>query len=156
MKIIFFLVLNFLANISIFSAANDNFCVEDINSLINVFGSNETSTDNILRIQKTFYKDKSPHYVTVHYCYEEPCSTGSDAKFTYIWTDNLIFFVINYHLFRALTFELADLGEAETQFFIVPEFCNKSMDINNIEEPYRILTVQVSTFHVCNTILNDL
>ena len=116
-------------------------CVEDLPSLIAAFSSNKTSTDNILRIQETFYpQDKAaPHYVKVYYCYQEPCNE-TNPDYTYIWTDNPIFFVVDYHLFRALTFELADLGDIGNVSFVVPEPCNN----NDTEELLLVLTKQVN------------
>ena len=147
-------VLLLLTYTSFVSAEDANDCVENIKSLTEEF-ANENKTDNILRIQKTFYKGKVPHYVTVYYCHKEPCNSESDAKFKYIWTDDLLFFAINYHLFRALTFQLADLGDARTQFFIVPEICNENINVSYVEELYQTLTAQVSALHVCNAFYSE-
>ena len=130
-----------MINVSVFAAIADTSCVEDLMSLIDVFKTNKTSTDNVLHIRQTFYpQDKpAPHYMIVHYCYEEPCNNNNTANYTYIWTDNPIFFVVDYHLFNALTFELADLGDIGELNLVVPQFCN-----NNEMELLQALTSQVT------------
>ena len=130
-----------MINVSVFVSIADTSCVEDLMSLIDVFKTNKTSTDNVLHIRQTFYpQDKpAPHYVIVHYCYEEPCNNNNTANYTYIWTDNPIFFVVDYHLFNALTFELADLGNIGELNLVVPQFCN-----NNEMELLQALTSQVT------------
>ena len=130
-----------MINVSVFAAIADTSCVEDLMSLIDVFKTNKTSTDNVLHIRQTFYpQDKpAPHYVIVYYCYEEPCNNNNTANYTYIWTDNPIFFVVNYHLFNALTFELADLGNIGELNLVIPQFCN-----NNEMELLQVLTSQVT------------
>ena len=127
-------------NFDDFVSATDTSCVEDLMSLIDAFSSNKTSTDNILRIQETFYPQNkaAAHYVIVCYCYQEPCNKTS-ADYIYIWTDNAIFFVVDYYLFKALTFELADLGDIREVFFVIPEPCNN----NNTEDLLLALTSQV-------------
>ena len=117
-------------------------CVVDLPSLIAAFSSNETSTDNILRIQETFYPHNkpSPHYVTVYYCFEEPCNETT-VDYTYIWADNPIFFVVDYYLFSTLTFELADLGGIREVSFVVPEPCNNNTNKNLL----LALTLQVTS-----------
>ena len=130
-----------MINVSVFVSIADTSCVEDLMSLIDVFKTNKTSTDNVLHIRQTFYpQDKpAPHYMIVHYCYEEPCNNNNTANYTYIWTDNPIFFVVDYHLFNALTFELADLGDIGELNLVVPQFCN-----NNEMELLQALTSQVT------------
>ena len=130
-----------MINVSVFAAIADTSCVEDLMSLIDVFKTNKTSTDNVLHIRQTFYpqKNTAPHYVIVHYCYEEPCNNNNTANYTYIWTDNPIFFVVDYYLFNALTFELADLGNIGELNLVVPQFCN-----NNEMELLQALTSQVT------------
>ena len=133
--ILFLLSINFDA----FVSAADTSCVEDLMSLIDAFSSNKTSTDNILRIQETFYPQNkaAAHYVIVYYCYQEPCNK-TNADYIYIWTDNAIFFVVDYYLFSALTLFLADLGNIREVSFVVPEPCN-----NNTENLLLALTSQV-------------
>ena len=67
---IIFILFVFLIN---FNASVSESCVQDLPSLIDAFSSNENVTDNILRIQETFYPQnkQAPHYVTVYYCFEE-------------------------------------------------------------------------------------
>ena len=137
-KRIIFILFVFLIN---FNASVSQSCVVDLPSLIAAFSSNETSTDNILRIQETFYPHNkpSPHYVTVYYCFEEPCDETT-VDYTYVWADNPIFFVVDYYLFSTLTFELADLGGVREVSFVVPEPCN-----NNTENLLLALTLQVTS-----------
>ena len=137
-KRIIFILFVFLIN---FNASVSQSCVVDLPSLIAAFSSNETSTDNILRIQETFYPHNkpSPHYVTVYYCFEEPCDETT-VDYTYVWADNPIFFVVDYYLFSTLTFELADLGGIREVSFVVPEPCN-----NNTENLLLALTLQVTS-----------
>ena len=133
--ILFVLLINF--NLSVSES-----CVEDLQSLIAAFSSNETSTDNILRIQETFYPDykPAPHYVTVYYCFEEPCNK-TIVDYTYIWAENPILFVVDYYLFSSLTFKLADLGGIAEQSFIVPVPCNNNTNKNLL----LALTLQVTS-----------
>ena len=137
-KRIIFILFVFMIN---FNASVSQSCVVDLPSLIAAFSSNETSTDNILRIQETFYPHNkpSPHYVTVYYCFEEPCDETT-VDYTYVWADNPIFFVVDYYLFSTLTFELADLGGVREVSFVVPEPCN-----NNTENLLLALTLQVTS-----------
>lgn len=131
-------------NFNTFVSADDTSCVVDLPSLIDAFRSNETSTDNVLKIQQTFYpQDKpAPHYVIVHYCYDEPCNKNNNtANYTYVWTDNPIFFVVDYYLLGALTFELAGLGDIGEQYFVVPVTC----DNNTNKELLLALTSQVNS-----------
>ena len=130
------------------SAANTS-CVVDLPSFIAAFRSNITSTSNILKIRQTFYpQDKpAPHVVVVHYCYEELRNNNNDtdtnndtAIYSYVWTDNPIFFVVDYYLFTALTFELAGLGDIGEQFFVIPQSCNDT----NTEELLLAVTIQVT------------
>ena len=116
-------------------------CVEDLPSLIAAFSSNETETDNILRIENTFNpQDKTaPHYVIIHYCYQKPCH-WNNRNYTYVWADNPIFFVVDYYLFSTLTFFLADLGDIGNVSFVVPEPCNS----DNTEDLLLTLTTQVT------------
>ena len=135
-------LLVLMINVSVFVAIADTSCVEDLKSLIDVFKTNKTSTDNVLHIRQTFYpqKNTAPHYVIVHYCFEEPCNSDNNiANYTYIWTDNPIFFVVDYHLFNALTFELANLGDIGELNLVVPQFCK-----NNENELLQALTSQVT------------
>ena len=127
-------------NFDSFVSAADTSCVEDLMSLIDSFSSNKTSTDNILRIQETFYPQNkaAAHYVIVGYCFQEPCNKTNNADYIYIWTDNAIFFVVDYYLFSTLTFFLADLGDIGEVFFVIPEPCN-----NNTEDLLLALTSQV-------------
>ena len=126
-------------NFDNFVSAADTSCVEDLPSLRAAFSSNETSTDNILRIHETFYPQNkaAAHYVIVSYYYQKPCNKTS-AGYIYIWADNAIFFVVDYYLFRALTFELTDLGDIREVFFVIPEPCN-----NNTKDLLLALTSQV-------------
>ena len=132
----------FSINFNTFVSADDTSCVVDLTSLIAGFRSNKTSTDNILKIRQTFYPQHkpTPHYVIVHYCYEEPCNTNNNtANYTYVWTDNPIFFVVDYYLLSALTFELAGLGDIDEQYFVTPVPCNN----NTNKELLLALTSQV-------------
>ena len=79
------------------------------------------------------------HYF--HYCYEEQ-SNNSNAEYDYFWPDNPIFMFLDYYLFRALIFELADLGDICEQYFVVPQFCNNTK--LNTEELLLALTKQVT------------
>ena len=132
----------FSINFNTFLSADDTSCVADLASFIAAFRSNETSTDNILKIHQTFYPPNkpSPHYVIVHYCYEGPCNNNDTANYTYIWTDNPIFFVVDYYLLSALTFTLAGLGDIGEQSFVVPVPC----DNNTNKELLLALTSQVT------------
>ena len=133
----------FSINLNTFVSGDDTSCVVDLPSLIAAFGSNETSTDNILKIHLTFYPQNkpAPHYVLVHYCYEQPCNNDNTANYSYIWTDNPIFFVVEYYLFKALTFGLADLGDIDEQSFVAPVPCNN----NTNKELLLALTSQVNS-----------
>ena len=139
-SILFILSINFHAFVSE-SAANTS-CAKDLPSFVAAFSSNKTSTDNILRIKETFFpQDKAtPHYVLVYYCYQEPCSNETNIDYTYIWADNAIFFVVDYYLFKALTFELAELGDIGKVYFVIPEPCNS----NDTESLLLVLTSQVT------------
>ena len=141
-RIILILLVLSIINGFVLESAADTSCVQDLPSLIAGFSSNETSTDNILRIQETFYPQNKPvpHYVTVYYCFEEPCDETT-VDYTYVWADNPIFFVVDYYLFRALTFELADLGDIQEVYFVVPEPC----DNNTNKELLLTLTAQVTS-----------
>ena len=132
----------FSINFNTFVFADDTSCVVDLPSFIAAFRSNETSTDNILKIQQTFYPQNkpTPHFVVVHYCYEEPCNNSDTANYTYVWTDNPIFFVVDYYLFSSLTFKLAGLGDIGEQSFVVPVPC----DNNTNKELLLALTSQVT------------
>ena len=140
--ILFVLSINFHAFVSE-SAANMS-CAKDLPSFISAFSSNKTSTDNILRIKETFYpQDKAaPHYVKVYYCLQETSNncTNNTADYIYIWADNAIFFVVDYHLFKALTFELAELGDIGEVYFVVPDPCNN----NDTDSLLLVLTSQVT------------
>ena len=138
-KRIIFILFVFLIN---FNASVSESCVVDLPSLIAAFSSNETSTDNILRIQETFYPHNkpSPHYVTVYYCFEEPCDETT-VNYTYVWASNPIFFVVDYYLFSTLTFELANLGGIREVSFVIPEPCNNNTDKNLL----LALTLQVTS-----------
>ena len=139
--ILFVFSINFNASASESGAVMS--CVEDLPSLIAAFSSNKTETDNILRIENTFYPQNTtaPHYVKVHYCYKAPCH-WNNINYTYVWTDNPIFFVVDYYLFSTLTFFLADLGDIGNVSFVVPEPCN---NINNdTEDLLYALTTQVT------------
>ena len=144
------MLLVLVINVSVFVSFADTSCVEDLMSLIDVFKTNKTSTDNVLHIRQTFYPQNktTPHYVIVHYCYEEPCNNDDTANYTYIWTDNPIFFVIDYHFFNALTFELADLGDIGELSLVIPQFCN-----NNEKELLQALTSQVTLYFISNIII---
>ena len=139
-SILFILSINFHAFLSE-SAANTS-CAKDLPSFIDAFSSNKTSTDNILRIKETFFPQHKadPHYVFVYYCYQEPCSNETNADYTYIWADNAIFFVVDYYLFSALTFFLADLGDIGKVYFVIHEPCNS----NDTESLLLVLTSQVT------------
>ena len=141
-RIILILLVLSIINGFVSEFATDTSCVENLPSFIAAFSSNETSTDNILRIQETFYPQNkpAPHFVLVHYCYEEPCNNNNTANYTYIWTDNPIFFVVDYHLLNALTFKLAGLGDIGEQSFVVPVPC----DNNTNKELLLALTSQVT------------
>ena len=132
----------FSINFNTFVSDDDTPCVVDLPSLIAAFRSNETSTDNILKIRQTFYPQKkpAPHFVLVYYCYEEPCKDSNTANYTYVWTDNPIFFVVDYHVLNALTFKLAGLGDIGEQYFVTPVPC----DNNTNKELLLDLTAQVS------------
>ena len=136
---IIFILFVFLINFSAFVSES---CVQDLPSLIAAFSSNETTTDNILRIQETFYPQNkpAPHYVTVYYCFEEPCDETT-INYTYIWAENPIFFIVDYYLFSSLTFKLADLGGIAEQSFIVPVPCNNNTNKNLL----LALTLQVTS-----------
>ena len=140
-SILFVLLINFNAFAS--EPADNTSCAVDLPSFIAAFRSNETSTDNVLKIQQTFYPhDKAaPHYVYVYYYYQEPGNNSDTANYTYIWTDNPIFFVVGYYLFKALTFELADLGDIGEQYFVIPQSCNNT----NTEDLLLALTRQVTS-----------
>ena len=117
--LIFACILSIYFNLFVSTA---DACIKDLESLTTHF----KTKDNILKIQETFYPQNSklaPRYVTVHYCYEKPCN-NSTAKDVYFWTDNTFFMVLGYYLFRAVTFEFADLGDICEQYFVVPQFCN--------------------------------
>ena len=133
--ILFVLLIHFNASVS-------ESCVEDLPSLIAAFKSNETGTDNMLRIRDTFYphNKSASHYVTVYYCFEEPCDK-TIVNYTYVWADNLIFFVVDYYLFSSLTFQLADLGEILEVSFVVPVPCNN----NTNKDLLLALTKQVTS-----------
>ena len=143
LKIFFVLLINF----NTFVSDDDTSCVPDLKSLIDDFKTTKTSTDNLLRIQDTFYpqnNEKTPHYVNVSYCYQEPCNSSrpENVNYTYIWADNRIFFVVDYHLFRALTFELADLGNFGEVYFVVPQPCDNNTE--DIRDLLLTLTSQVN------------
>ena len=73
-----------------------------------------------------------------------------NINYTYVWSDNPIFFVVDYYLFSSLTFFLADLGDIGNVSFVVPEPCN-----NNTNDLLLALTTQV-TFNfylLCNFLL---
>ena len=136
--ILFALLIN--VNVVVISVA-DTSCVDDLLTLIDAFKNKTSNTDYVLQIRQTFYPQNktAPHYVIVHYCYEEPCNNNDTTNYTYIWTDNPIFFVIDYHFFNVLTFELADLGDIGELNLVVPQFCN-----NNEKELLQALTSQVT------------
>ena len=140
---IILILLVFSINFNTFVSDDDTSCVVDLPSLIAAFRSNETSTDNVLKIRQTFYpQDKpAPHYVIVHYCYQEPCNNNDNVNYSYIWTDNPIFFVVGYYLLSALTFELAGLGDIGEQYFITPVTC----DNNTNKELLLALTAEVTS-----------
>ena len=120
--------------------SNADTCVEDLESLKDHFQTNE----NIVKIQETFYPQDNkltPRYVVFHYCYKEPCN-NSNAEYDYFWPDNPIFMFLDYYLFRALIFELADLGDTCEQYFVIPQFCNNTK--LNKEELLLSLTKQVT------------
>ena len=130
-----FLIL-FVLSINFNTFVSDNTsCVQDLKTLIDDFETTKTSTDNLLRIHDVFYppnNTKSPHYVKVYYCYNGPCDSSKpeNIKYTYDWTDNPIFFVLDYHLFSSLTFELADLGDFKEVYFVVPVPCDNNTNKN--------------------------
>ena len=117
-------------------------CVEDLKSLVTKFNT----SDNIQKIQKTFYpykKKPAPHYVYINYCYDEPCNV-STAKYNYYWSDINIFDVLGYHQFIALTFDLEDIRyENPVQSFIIPQICNDT----NLRELLGSLTLQVTLYY---------
>ena len=122
-------------------------CVEGLEPII----ANITANDLTIReIQKTFYpldNKPAPHYVKLYYCFMEPCnSTAYDYE--YYWTDNDIFMVLGYYLFKALTFERVDIGEIRGLYFHLPKFCNSSKTAGLLLN----LTLKV-TFIITNFIL---
>ena len=132
---IFIILFVLSINFNTFVSDNDTSCVPDLKTLIEDFETTKTSTDNLLRIHDTFYPQnntKPPHYVKVYYCYSGPCdsSNSENIDYTYVWTDNPIFFVVDYHLFGTLTFELADLGDFREVYFVVPEPCDNNTNKN--------------------------
>ena len=135
--LIFVCILSIYFNTFVSSADT---CVEDLESLKTDFYTN----DNLLKIQETFYPQNNkltPRYVIFHYCHEKPC-TNSNAEYEYFWPDNPIFMVLDFYLFRALIFELADLGDICEQYFVVPQFCNKTKP--STEELLLALTKKVT------------
>ena len=117
-------------------------CVKDLKSLVTKFNT----SDNIQKIQKTFYPYKNkpaPHCVYINYCYDEPCNVNT-ANYLYYWADNNIFNVLGYHQFVALTFELEDMrNEIAVQPFIIPQIC----DDTNPHELLQSLTIQVTLYY---------
>ena len=139
-SIFFVLLINFHAFVS-----ESDECVEDLPSLIAAFSSNKTETDNVLRIENTFYPQNKTalHYVIVCYCYQKPCH-WNNTNYTYVWADNPILFVVDYYLSSTLTFFLADLGDIDNVSFVVSEPCNNK----DTEDLLFALTTQVTfNFH---------
>ena len=122
------IILIFVSILTIYFNAfvsNADACVENLQSLMAVFNT----SNNILKIQETFYPQNTkpaPHYVLVCYCYEEPCDV-TNVKHAFYWADNPIYNVVDYYLFKALTFELLDLGDIRGVFFVVPQPCDKEL-----------------------------
>ena len=114
-------------------------CVKDEKSLV----ANFITSDNIQKIRKTFFKKPAPHYVSINYCYNEPCNVDT-AEYIYYWSDNSIFNILSYFDFIALTFELADMRyEVTVQNFVIPQICNDT----NAHELLGSLTLQVTLYY---------